>query len=136
MDTTALDAKKLEIGAVEQLLQGDLERAIREAQEWDTTMDREAMTRVNDLWLKEGQVYIPADTEIKLRILKAHHDGKTAGRLRQDKTLELIAREYTLPEMREFINEYVRTCDTCARNKTPRRRHHGQLHLLPIPKGP
>ena len=44
VDTTALDAKKLEIGAVEQLLQGDLERAIREAQERDTTTDSEAMT--------------------------------------------------------------------------------------------
>jgi len=74
--------------------------------------------------------------EIKLRILEAHHDGKTAGHLGQDKTLELIAREYTWPGMREFINEYVRTCDTCTRNKTPRRRHHGQLHLLSISKGP
>jgi len=44
VDTTALDAKKLEIGTVEQLLQGDLERAIREAQEWDTMTDRETMT--------------------------------------------------------------------------------------------
>ena len=44
VDTTALDAKKREIGAVEQLPQGDLERAIREAQERDTTTDREAMT--------------------------------------------------------------------------------------------
>jgi len=43
VETTALDAKKLEIGAVEQLPQGDLERTIREAQERDTTMDREAM---------------------------------------------------------------------------------------------
>jgi len=38
--------------------------------------------------------------------------------------------------MRKFVNEYVRTYDTCARNKTPRRRHHGQLHPLPISKGP
>ena len=43
VDTTALDAKKMEIGAVEQLPQGDLERAIREAQERDTMTDREAM---------------------------------------------------------------------------------------------
>jgi len=54
VDTTALDAKKQEIGAAEQLPQGDLERAIREAQEWDITMDRETMMRVDGLWLKEG----------------------------------------------------------------------------------
>src|SRR5438046_6161613 len=38
--------------------------------------------------------------------------------------------------MRQFINEYIRTCDTCARNKTPRHLPHGQLHPLPIPAGP
>jgi len=78
---------------------------------------------------------VPADTEIKLRILEAHHDRKTAGHLGQDKMLELISRDYTWPGMREFVNEYIRTCDTCARNKTPRRRHHGQLHPLPISDG-
>jgi len=51
---TALNAKKVEIGVVEQLPQGDLEWAIREAQERDTTTDREAMTRVDGLWLKGG----------------------------------------------------------------------------------
>jgi len=132
---TALNAKKVEIGVVEQLPQGDLEWAIREAQERDTTTDREAMTRVDGLWLKGGRVYVLADTEIKLRILEAYHDGKTAGHLGQDKTLEVIAREYTWPGIREFINEYVRTCDTCTRNKTPCRRHHSQLHSLPISKG-
>jgi hypothetical protein len=38
--------------------------------------------------------------------------------------------------MREFVNEYIRTCDTCARNKTPHHRRHGQLQPLPIPSGP
>jgi len=98
-------------------------------------MDKEAMGQVDGLWLKEGRVYVPADTELKLRILEAHHDRRTAGHLGQDKTLEQIAREYIWPGMREFVNEYVRTCDTCGRNKVPRRRH-GQLHPLPIPNGP
>ena len=38
--------------------------------------------------------------------------------------------------MKEFVNEYVRTCDTCARNKMSRHCHHGQLYPLPISKGP
>ena len=136
VDMTALDAMKLEVEVVEQLPQGDLEQVICEAQKRDTMTDRGAMMRVDGLWLKEAHIYIPADTEIKLRILEAHHDGKTASHLGQDKTWKLIAREYTWPGMREFVNEYVRTCDTCTRNKTTRHRHHGQLHSLPIPKGP
>jgi len=118
-----VDMTKLEIGARKQLRDGELEQAIREAQEHNTTMDTETMEQVEGLWLKEGQVYIPADTEIKLRILEEHYDRRTAGHLGQDKTLELIAWNYTWPGMREFVNEYIRTCDTCARNKTPCHHH-------------
>jgi len=49
------------------------------------------MEQVDGLWVKEGRVYVPADTEVKLRILEAHYDRKTAGHLGRDKTLELIA---------------------------------------------
>jgi len=131
-----VDTTGLEIGAQEQLRDGDLERAIREAQERDTITNKETMKQTDGLWLKDGRIYVPADTEIKLRILEEHHDRKTASHLGQDKTLELIAQDYTWPGMREFVNEYVRRCDTCTRNKTPRHCHHGQLYSLPIPNSP
>lgn len=130
-----IDTTEMEIGTVG-LGDDDLKQAIQEAQESDLAMEKGDMERVDGLWLKGGRVYIPANQEIKLRILKAHHDGRTAGHLGQDKTLDLIAREYTWPGIRKFVNEYVRTCDTCARNKTSRRRRHGQLNPLPIPNGP
>ena len=88
------------------------------------------------LILHNGLVYIPMSNPIKLQILQSCHDGKVAGHWGQDKTFELVSREYYWPGMRKFINEYVRTCDTCARNKAPRHRRHGQLHPLPIPNGP
>ena len=37
--------------------------------------------------------------------------------------------------MRQYINEYIQTCDICARNKTPRHAPYDQLHSLPIPAG-
>jgi hypothetical protein len=91
---------------------------------------------LEDLVLRNSLVYIPDSDEVKLQIIKAHHDTSTAGHLGQDKTLELLTRNYYWPRLRQFVNEYVRTCDTCARNKTPRRQPHGQLHPLPIPTGP
>ncbi len=93
-------------------------------------------TDPDGLVLHDGLLYVPESDAIKLQILQDCHDGKTAGHLGQDKTLELISRDYYWPGMRRFVNEYVRTCDTCARNKTPRHRRHGQLHPLPIPEGP
>jgi len=90
----------------------------------------------NGMLLRNGLVYIPAVNAIKLEILDECHDAKTAGHLGQDKTLELISRDYYWPRMRQFVNEYIRTCNTCARNKTPRHQPHGTLQPLPIPIGP
>jgi hypothetical protein len=71
--------------------------------------------------LYNERMYVPAVDWIKVDILREHHDAKTAGHLGQDKTLELLARNYYWPWIRQFINEYVNTCETCERNKAP---HH------------
>jgi len=88
------------------------------------------------LLLHDGLVYVPANDAIKLEILRSCHDSRAARHLGQEKTLELISRDYYWPQMRRFVNKYVWTCDTCARNKVPRHRRHGELHPLPIPAGP
>jgi len=88
------------------------------------------------LLLRNGLVYVPAADEIKLGVLQDCHDAPTAGHLGEDKTLELVTRNYYWPSMRKTVNDYVRTCDTCMRNKVPRHLPHGQLHPLPIPSGP
>jgi Integrase zinc binding domain/Chromo (CHRromatin Organisation MOdifier) domain/Integrase core domain len=86
--------------------------------------------------LKGGRVYVPEDNGVKLRIVEECHDRKMAGHLGQEKTLELVERDYVWPGMRKFVNNYVLTCDTCARNKTPRHCWHAQLQPLPIPGDP
>jgi hypothetical protein len=136
-----IDTSEIELAAGSSSLQldGELRDAIREALLKDPAVEGyldvppEGFVVEDGLLLKDGLVYVPADTEIKLRILEMHHDKKSAGHLGQEKTLELVAREYTWPGIRAFVNEYTHTCDTCARNKTPRHRRHGQLKPLPIP---
>ena len=88
------------------------------------------------LVLYGGLIYVPDDDEIKLKILRQCHDSPVAGHLGQAKTLDLITRDYHWPRARQYINEYVNSCDTCARNKAPRHRPHGTLHPLPIPTAP
>jgi hypothetical protein len=120
----------------------DLRQAILEALERDPVAAAhrkslvEGFSEDEGLLLKEGLVYVPNDNVLKLRILRDCHDTKTAGHLGQEKTLDQVIRDYFWPGMRKFVNNYVRTCDTCARNKTPRHRRHGQLQPLPIPGGP
>jgi hypothetical protein len=90
----------------------------------------------NDLVLQNGLVYIPKNDDIKLQILKSCHDSVLAGYLGQAKSLELVTRDYHWPGIRQFVNEYVKSCDTCSRNKTPCQAAHGPLQPLPIPPAP
>jgi hypothetical protein len=90
----------------------------------------------DDLVLREGLVYIPENDNLKLQILHQYHDSPTAGHLGQAKTLELVSRDYYWSRMRQYVNEYLRSCDICARNKAPRHKPHGTLHPLPIPPAP
>ena len=93
-------------------------------------------TMENELVLKRGLIYVPAQDPIKTQILQAHHDAPLAGHLGQDKTYELVSRNYTWPNMRQWINQYINTCETYTRNKTPYQRPHGPLKPLPILAGP
>jgi hypothetical protein len=93
----------------------------------------EPFSMQDNLVLYEGLVYIPDNDDLKLRVLQQYHDSPVAGHLGQAKTLELVSRDFHWSRMGPYINEYVRSCDICARNKTPRHKRHGVLHPLPIP---
>ena len=93
----------------------------------------EPFSMQNNLVLYDGLVYIPENDALKLQVLQQCHDSPTAGHLRQAKTFELVSHDYHWPGIREFIIKYLRSCNVCARTKTPRHKHHGKLHPLPIP---
>jgi len=88
------------------------------------------------LLLHDGRIYVPDVNDLRLQVLCNKHDHITAGHYGQNKTLELIRREYTWPEIRTFVHDYCQTCTTCARSKTPRHRPYGMLKQLPIPERP
>jgi hypothetical protein len=77
---------------------------------------------------------VPEDKESRLAIMRVHHDSKIAGHQGQARTLELISRRYFWPGMKQSINRYVESCETCQRTK-------GSKSIVPIkplgiPKGP
>jgi len=87
------------------------------------------------LWLHD-HIYIPDSKNLHLRILQYKHDHPTSGHFGQNRTLELIHRNYAWPGLRSFITNYVRTCMTCAQAKAPHHRPYGLLKQLPIPEKP
>ena len=59
-----------------------------------------------------------------------------AGHPGENKTLELVSRDYFWPGMRQDIQNFVKTCHTCARNKARRHATYGTLKTLEVPSRP
>ena len=98
---------------------------------------------VSDIWkldkgllYSRGLVYVPDHEDLKVRILQQAHDAIEIGHPGQAKTLEVVQREFFWPRMREFINEYINSCDLCQRNKPSHHKKYGLLSPLPVPTGP
>jgi hypothetical protein len=101
----------------------------------DTELLGKQMDRREGIIYKEGLIYVPKG-EARLAILKARHDALAAGHYGNQKTYELISRDFWWPGMRAYIKHYIDTCDICNRAKAKRHKPNGLLQPLPISKGP
>ena len=84
----------------------------------------------------DNLIYIPDSNDLRLRVLKYKHDHILSGHPGQNKTIDLIRRDYTWPGLREFVKKYVKSCTTCMRAKPQRHKPYGLLKQLPIPERP
>ena len=84
----------------------------------------------------DGRIYVPDSNNLRLRVLQSKHDHLLAGHFGQNKTLELIRRDFSWPNLRTFVADYVKSCTTCMRNKSQRHKPYGFLKQLPIPPQP
>jgi len=83
-----------------------------------------------------GRMYVPETDDLRLRVLRYKHDHPLSGHFGQNRTLELIHREYTWPGIRTYIKDYVKSCMACAQAKAPHHRPYGMLKQLPVPDQP
>jgi len=84
----------------------------------------------------DNRIYVPESNDLRLRVLRNTHDHPLSGHFGQNRTLELIRREYTWPGIHTYVKDYVKSCTTCARAKVPRHKPFGLLKQLPIPERP
>ncbi|SJK99876.1 uncharacterized protein ARMOST_03187 [Armillaria ostoyae] len=90
----------------------------------------------SDILRLDNRIYVPDSEDLHLHVLQNNHDHILAGHFGQNRTLELVQRNYTWPQMREYIRHYVKSCTVCSRNKTPRHRPYGLLKPLLVPERP
>jgi len=79
-------------------------------------------------------MYVPDNANLRLRVLQYHHDHVLAGYLGQNRTLELIWRYYTWPNIHDDVQKFYKSCITCMRSKPQYHRPYRSLQQLPILK--
>lgn len=63
-------------------------------------------------------------------VMKMCHDTKTAGHLGYEKTRERITARFYWPNQLTDIENYLKSCDSCQRNKDPN--HKNTAQLIPL----
>jgi len=79
------------------------------------------------LWVLNGFVQ---------QILESEHNTKVAGHMGQDKTIELIRRNFWWPKMNDRIIDFVRSCPECQKNKVSRHQPYGLSLPVELPYVP
>ena len=85
---------------------------------------------------RKGKVWIPSDPSLRKLIMESEHDIRMAGHMGMDKTMELVDRKFYWPEMAMDIEDYVRSCEDCQKNKASQHKRHGALHPLELSSAP
>ena len=94
------------------------------------SIDEEGLLRL------DNRIFVPNHSDLRLQVLRYHHDHILAGHFGQNRTLNAIRRQYTWPKVRQFVRDYVASCTVCGRNKPRRHRPYGLLKPLPVPVRP
>lgn len=92
------------------------------------------LTEEDGLLYYKLRLYIPKDLEAT--VLASEHDSRVAGHFGQDKTIELVKRNFWWPRMKRTIIEYVQSCLPCQQDKARRHKQYGLLSPLELPYAP
>ena len=67
----------------------------------------------------KNRLFIPSNEELLTEIAKGCHDSEVAGHFGQEKTIELVTRNFCWEKLTDWINDYLRSCDECQHKKVP-----------------
>ena len=84
----------------------------------------------------QGEALFLPNSTLQKKALYECHDGPLAGHKGISKTEDLIKRRFWWPQMSKDIQEYVKTCEICARGKSERSSPKGLLQPMPTPPHP
>jgi len=107
-------------------------RELSQLKETRQTLPRHWELEDGLLYYKNRQ-FILSNEQILTDIAKGCHESKIAGHCGQEKTIELVTRNFHWERLIEWIYNYVRLYDECQHNKSPRHAKYGLLQPLEVP---
>jgi hypothetical protein len=79
-----------------------------------------------------GRLYLPPDSPLLQEVLRAVHEEGHEG---VQRTLHRLRRDFHFPNMKGVVQDLVRACTVCQRNKPEHLHPAGLLLPLPVPQG-
>ena len=110
---------------LQELKQNGLQRLANGIAEWEED---------NGLVYHRGQVYVPLDNELWIKVLQQCNNNPSAGHPGVHGTLNLVSTHFWWPTMHSFVEKYVEGCETCAQKKL-QQHPRAVLQPLEVPKG-
>ena len=92
----------------------------------------DGLERRDGLLYSNDQVWVPDDRRLRTRILELAHDW--SGHFAARRTLEKVARHCRWDGMSTEVEDYCRSCPSCAAQKGSNQKTPGLLRPLPIPE--
>lgn len=95
----------------------------------------DALSRIGRVSTIEEQMD-PPDDKTRKQILYEFHDSPVGGHRGMNKTYRAISLRYTSPDMRRDVEDYVRQCKSCQRNKMLKAKHKAPLQITTTAERP
>jgi hypothetical protein len=87
---------------------------------------------VDGLVQYRGRLYIPPDSALVREIVQAVHEDGHEG---VQRTLHRLRRDFHFPNMKHFVQDFIKVCGVCQRYKAEHLHPAGLLMPLPVPQG-
>src|SRR5260221_736647 len=117
-----------------------LEQQIRQLQSRDNELIEGWKKKFPDIqkresaWWKKSALIVTEPQNFAKEILERYHDSITVGHRGIWRTYLQIVRDYWWPDLRKFVDAYVKGCATCQQNKAITHRNNPPLNPITPPK--
>jgi len=81
----------------------------------------------------KNRLYIPKNKALQTEIAQGCHHSLVAGQFGQEKTIQIVTRDFYWKGLADWIRDDVRSCNECQHSKSPRHPKYGLLQPLEVP---